>query len=91
MAPLRYAAKFDPFLSLDCAPTPSTLAQSNQSNRNPINPIKFCHLATLPENGVVGTDCGLEHGGGALRHHVASEQASREEKPDKVQELGFCK
>ena len=27
MAPLRYAAKFDPFLSLDCAPTPSTLAQ----------------------------------------------------------------
>ena len=21
MAPLRYAAKFDPFLSLDCAPT----------------------------------------------------------------------
>ena len=28
MAPLRYTAKFDPFLSLDCAPTPSTLAQS---------------------------------------------------------------
>ena len=28
MAPLRYAAKFDPFLSLDCAPRPSTLAQS---------------------------------------------------------------
>ena len=28
MAPLCYAAKFDPFLSLDCAPTPSTLAQS---------------------------------------------------------------
>ena len=27
MAPLRYAAKFDPFLSLDCAPTPSTPAQ----------------------------------------------------------------
>ena len=27
MAPLRYAAKFDPFLSLDRAPTPSTLAQ----------------------------------------------------------------
>ena len=26
MAPLRYVAKFDPFLSLDCAPTPSTLA-----------------------------------------------------------------
>ena len=30
MAPLRYAAKFDPFLSLDCAPTPSTLAQSQE-------------------------------------------------------------
>ena len=27
MAPLRYTAKLDPFLSLDCAPTPSTLAQ----------------------------------------------------------------
>ena len=30
MAPLRYAAKFDPFLSLDCAPTLSTLAQSKE-------------------------------------------------------------
>ena len=30
MALLRYAAKFDPFLSLDCAPTPSTLAQSKE-------------------------------------------------------------
>ena len=30
MAPLRCAAKFDPFLSLDCAPTPSTLAQSKE-------------------------------------------------------------
>ena len=30
MAPLRCAAKFDPFLSLDCAPTPSTLAQSTE-------------------------------------------------------------
>ena len=30
MAPLRYAAKFDPFLSLDCDPTPSTLAQSKE-------------------------------------------------------------
>ena len=30
MASLRYAAKFDPFLSLDCAPTPSTLAQSKE-------------------------------------------------------------
>ena len=30
MAPLRCAAKCDPFLSLDCAPTPSTLAQSKE-------------------------------------------------------------
>ena len=30
MAPLCYAAKFDPFLSLDSAPTPSTLAQSKE-------------------------------------------------------------
>ena len=30
MAPLRYAAQFDPFLSLDCAPTPTTLAQSKE-------------------------------------------------------------
>ena len=37
MAPLRYAAKFDPFLSLDCAPTPSTLAQSRKG-RNQILP-----------------------------------------------------
>ena len=28
MAPLRCAAKLDPFLSLDCAPMPSTLTQS---------------------------------------------------------------
>ena len=30
MAPLHYAAKFVPFLSLDCAPTPSTLVQSKE-------------------------------------------------------------
>ena len=30
MAPLRYVAKFDPYLSLDCAPTSSTLAQSKE-------------------------------------------------------------
>ena len=30
MALLCYAAKFDRFLSLDCAPTPSTLAQSKE-------------------------------------------------------------
>ena len=30
MAPLCYAAKLDPFLSSDCAPTPSTLAQPKE-------------------------------------------------------------
>ena len=30
MAPLRCAATFDPILALDCAPTPSTLAQSKE-------------------------------------------------------------
>ena len=30
MAPLRCAAKFDPFLSLDCAPQPTTPAQSKE-------------------------------------------------------------
>ena len=30
MAPLHYSAKFDPFLSLDCAFKPSTLAQSKE-------------------------------------------------------------
>ena len=40
MAPLRYAAKFDPFLSLDCARVEGVGAQS-----------KFCHLATLEAEG----------------------------------------
>ena len=42
MALLRYAAKFDPFLSLDCAPHalhPGAI-QGKEG-------IKFCHLATL--------------------------------------------
>ena len=30
MALLHYAEKFDPFLSLECIPTPSTLAQSKE-------------------------------------------------------------
>ena len=30
MAPLRCAAKFEPYPSLDCAPRPSTLAQSKE-------------------------------------------------------------
>ena len=42
IAPLHYAAKFDPFLSLDCAPHalhPSAI-QGKEG-------IKFCHLATM--------------------------------------------
>ena len=35
MAPLRCAAKFDPFLSLDCARVEG------------VGAIKFCHLATM--------------------------------------------
>ena len=42
MPPLHYAAKFDPFLSSDCALTPSTPAQIQGREA-----IKFCHLATL--------------------------------------------
>ena len=42
MAPLRYAAKFDPFLSWDCARVEGVWG------RNPGKEgIKFCHLATL--------------------------------------------
>ena len=42
MAPLCYAAKFDPFLSLDCARVDSVGAQGKEG-------IKFCYLATLEE------------------------------------------
>ena len=42
MATLPYAAKFDQFLSLDCAPTPSILAQSKERKGS-----NFCHPATL--------------------------------------------
>ena len=46
MAPLRYAAKFDPFLSLDCDPMPSTPAQSKERKGSnfaiwqPCDPVK---------------------------------------------------
>ena len=43
MALLRYAAKFDPFLSLDCAPRPPPWCSPRKEG------IKFCHLATLQE------------------------------------------
>ena len=43
MAPLRYAAKFDPFLSLDCAPQPPPWRNLRKGKEG----IKFCHLATV--------------------------------------------
>ena len=43
MAPLRCAAKFDPFLSSDCAPRPPRGAIQGKEG------IKFCYLATLSE------------------------------------------
>ena len=41
MAPLRYAAKFDPFPPLDCALALTPGAIQGKEG------IKFCHLATL--------------------------------------------
>ena len=46
MAPLRYAAKFDPFLSLDCPPPWRNPRKGKEG-------IKFCHLATLVAGGGV--------------------------------------
>ena len=43
MAPLRYAAKFDPFLSLDCAHTPSTLAKSKERKGSNFAIWQPCH------------------------------------------------
>ena len=45
MAPLRYAAKFDPFLSLDCAPTPSPPWRSPRKGRDQILPSGNLELA----------------------------------------------
>ena len=74
MAPLHYPAKFDPFLSLVCAPTPSTLAQSKEG-------IKFCHLATLTEGGAADLGDDAEHEGRVLLrgrvHHQSSVQPGR--------------
>ena len=42
VAPLRYPTKFDSFLSLDCAPTPSHPGAIQGKEG-----IKFCHLATM--------------------------------------------
>ena len=43
MAPLRCAAKFDPFLSFDCAPTPSTLTQSKERKGSHFAIWQPCH------------------------------------------------
>ena len=39
--------KFDPFLSLDCTPTPSTLAQSKERKGSSFAIWQPCHLSTL--------------------------------------------
>ena len=57
MAPLRYTAKFDPFLSLDCARVQGGgTGGAIQGEEG----IKFCHLATLafPHNDY-GPSCPL--------------------------------
>ena len=51
MAPLRYAAKFDPFLSLDCAPTPSTLAQSKETKGSNFAIWQPCGQGAPPDPG----------------------------------------
>ena len=58
MAPLRCAIKFDPFLSLDCASTPSGAILGKEG-------IKFCHLATLTTGGGSGVSIVGEEGGRA--------------------------
>ena len=60
MAPLRYAAKFDPFLSLDCAPIPYALHPGAIQRKEGI---KFCHLATLPVGGQEDDTAGVAVGG----------------------------
>ena len=43
MAPLCYAAKVDPFLFFDCAPTPSTLAQSKERKGSNFAIWQYCN------------------------------------------------
>ena len=57
MAPLRYAAKFDPFLSLDCAPTPSTLAQSKERKGSNFAIWQPCRKAALGDPHDVSLVC----------------------------------
>ena len=62
MAPLRYAAKLDPFLSLDCAPTPSTPAQSKERKGSNFAIWQPCVQAQVPghrDQGHVG-ELGVE-------------------------------
>ena len=74
MAPLRYAAKFDPFLSLDCARVEGVGAQRKEG-------IKFCHLATLVQSRLFGmAKCVIDEerkrtrseGKGSILHPAAS-------------------
>ena len=56
MAPLRYAAQFDPFLSLDCAPTPSTLAQSTERKGSNFAIWQHCLQAAGNDSGSLWQD-----------------------------------
>ena len=58
MAPLRYTAKFDPFLSLDCAPTPSTLAQSKERKGSSFAIWQHWHLERCRGGELGGADVG---------------------------------
>ena len=55
MAPLRCAAKFDPFLSLDCAHTrtPSTLAQSKERKGSNFAIWQHCFQFEMSDGGEV--------------------------------------
>ena len=49
MAPLRYAANFDPFLCLDCAKSVGGRGGAIQGKEG----VKFCRLATLSQEAAV--------------------------------------
>ena len=54
MALLRYTAKFDPFLSLDCTPTPSTLAQSKERKGSNFAIWQHCPKGVMYNNNNIG-------------------------------------
>ena len=81
MAPLRCAAKFDPFLSLDCAPALHPGAIQGKEG------IKFCYLATMERDRervsavdeVVTVNRNAEEGqlGGLLHNIITTKRSKR--------------